>query len=98
MPSEHPPDLNQLMRELLAAHNETLAAHNGMLAAHKETGYHLVRLMERHNELEKRHIDVEGLTKQVAENNIRLSRIIEAHDYDIEELDARLRRIEERRR
>jgi len=98
MPSEQPQDLNKLVAEMRADRDE-------WRAAHKEMQYHLVRLMERHDELmaehkelKKQHIDLEGLTKQVAENNIRISRILEVHDYNIDELDARLRRLEKRRR
>lgn len=53
-------------------------------------------------ELKARDGELETLTKQVAENNIRLSRILEIHgyneihDYNIDQLDARLKRIEER--
>jgi hypothetical protein len=84
------PDLQKLMAELLAAH--------------RETEHHFVRMMEHQSdmeammqELKARNGDLETLTKQVAENNIRLSRILEIHDYDIDQLDARLKRIEERR-
>ena len=83
-------DLNKLMAELMAAH--------------RETEHHMVRMMERQGDIEAmmvdlkaRNGDLEKLTKEVAENNIRLSRIIEIHDYNIDELDARLKRIEERR-
>ncbi len=83
-------DLNKLMAELMAAH--------------RETEHHVVRMMERQGDIEammsdlkSRNGELEKLTKEVAENNIRLSRIIEIHDYNIDELDARLKRIEERR-
>jgi hypothetical protein len=90
-------DLNKLMAELMAAH--------------RETEHHVVRMMERQGDIEtmmgdlkkmtgdlkSRSGELERLTKEVAENNIRLSRIIEIHDYNIDELDARLKRIEERR-
>jgi hypothetical protein len=90
-------DLNKLMAELMAAH--------------RETEHYVVRMMERQSdieammqriegvteELKSRSGDLEKLTKEVAENNIRLSRIIEIPDYNIDELDARLKRIEERR-
>ena len=75
-----------------------------LLAAHRETEHHFVRMMERQSdmeammqELKARNGDLETLTKEVAENNIRLSRILEIHDYNPDELDARLKRIEERR-
>jgi hypothetical protein len=75
-----------------------------LMAAHRETEHHVVRMMERQGDIEaimgdlkKRNGELETLAKQVAENNIRLSRIIEIHDYDIDQLDARLKRIEERR-
>jgi len=81
------------------------------MAAHRETEHHVVRMMERQGDIEtmmgdlkkmtgdlkSRSGELERLTKEVAENNIRLSRIIEIHDYNIDELDARLKRIEERR-
>jgi predicted RNase H-like nuclease (RuvC/YqgF family) len=90
-------DLNKLIAEFVAERREFQA--------------HVVRLMERQSDLEamteelkasnaefkSRSGELETLTKQVAENNIRLSRIIEIHDYDIDQLDARLKRIEERR-
>jgi chromosome segregation ATPase len=90
-------DLNKLMAELMAAH--------------RETEHHVVRMMERQGDIEtmmgdlkkmtgdlkSRSGELERLTKEVAENNIRLSRIIEIPDYNIDELDARLKRIEERR-
>ena len=64
---------------------------NEVLTVHKELEHHVVRMMERQGSIEQ-------LLKQVAENNIRLSRIIEVHDYDLEELDTRIRRLEERRK
>ena len=90
-------DLHKLMAELMAAH--------------RETEHHVVRMMERQGDIEammsdlkkmtgdlkSRSGELEKLTKEVAKNNIRLSRIIEIHDYNIDELDARLKRIEERR-
>jgi hypothetical protein len=48
-------------------------------------------------EFKSRSGELETLTKQVAENNIRLSRIIEIHDYNIDELNVRLTRLEQRR-
>src|SRR5262249_42788848 len=98
-------ELHQEMAKLMAAHNE-------MMGAHRENQDHLIRMMERQADLEsvsqdlktteqrmtERKIDLEDLTKQVAENNIRLGRILGVHDYDIDELDARLRRLEERNR
>lgn len=94
---EHP-DLERLMAELMAAH--------------RETEHHFVRMMERQSDLESatqeiktmiaelkaRDGEIETLTKQVVEQNMRLSRIIEAHDYSIDELDERLKRLEERHR
>jgi chromosome segregation ATPase len=91
-------DLNKLMAELMAAH--------------RETEHHVVRMIERQSDIEAMMVDLkkmmgdlksrngqlEALTKQVAENNIRISRILEVHDYNIDELDARLKRLEERRR
>ena len=68
-----------------------------LLAVHKELEHHMVRMLDRQGDIEERQIDIEALVKQVAENNIRVSRILEIHDYDIDELDARLRRLEERR-
>jgi len=68
-----------------------IVAHDELLAAHRETEHHVVRMMERQT-------DLETLTKQVVENNNRLSRILEIHDYDIDELDARLKRLEDRHR
>jgi hypothetical protein len=62
---------------------------NEVLRVHKELEHHVVRMMERQGDLEE-------LTKQVAENNIRMGRILAVHDYDTEELDARLRRLEDR--
>jgi hypothetical protein len=44
-----------------------------MMAAHRETEHHVVRMIERQT-------DLEALTKQVVENNSRLSRILEIHD------------------
>ena len=90
-------DLSKKMEELMATHRENEA--------------HLMRMMERQADLEAatdemrtmmkemagRQIDLESLTKQVVENNIRISRIVEAHDYNIDELDARLTRLEQRR-
>ena len=83
-------DLSKKMEELMATHRENEA--------------HLMRMMERQADLEEwmkqvkdRQIDLESLTKQVVENNIRISRIVEAHDYNIDELDARLTRLEQRR-
>ena len=83
-------DLNKLMAELMAAH--------------RETEHHVVRMMERQGDIEAmmadlkaRNGDLEKLTKEIIGNNIRLSRIVEIHDYNIDELDARLKRIEERR-
>jgi hypothetical protein len=98
-------DLRKLMSELLAAHKETehhvvrMMERQGDLEAmmkeseisRKETQALIKQGAERQRTLEE-------LVKQVAENNIRLSRIIEAHDYDIEDLDVRLRRLEERKR
>ncbi len=92
------PDLERLMAELMAAH--------------RETEHHFVRMMERQSDLEatmhkvqqtldelkSRNGEIEILTKQVVEQNMRLSRIIEAHDYSIDDLDERLRRLEERQR
>ena len=84
-------DLRKLMAELMAAH--------------RETEHHVVKMMERQGDVEQmmrdfkaRNSELEDLTKKVAEQNIRLSRIIEAHDYDIDELDARLKRLEDRHR
>ncbi len=82
------------------------------MTAHRETEHYVVRMMERHGDIEAmmqelkatnaglnaRSGELEKLTKQLAENNIRLSRIVEAHDYDIDELDARLKRLEDRHR
>jgi hypothetical protein len=83
-------DLSKLMGEMISAHND-------FLAAHRETEHHVVRMMERQSDLEAMTRQMESLTKQVAENNIRLSRILEIHDYNIDELDARLKRLEDRR-
>ena len=81
-------DLHKLMAELMAAH--------------RETEHHVVRMMERQSDIEAlmrdmktRNQELENLTKQVAENNIRIGRIL-VHDYNIDELDARLKRLEER--
>jgi phage shock protein A len=74
-----------------------------LMAAHRETEHHVVRMMERQSDIEAmmremnaRSAELEKLTKHVVENNMSLSRIIAAHDYDIDELDARLKRLEER--
>ena len=75
-------DLQKLMAELMAAH--------------RETEHHVVRMMERQGDLEAMVGRSETLAKQVVENNNRLSRILEIHDYDIDELDARLKRLEDR--
>ena len=77
-------ELQKLMAKMIVAHDE-------LLAAHRETEHHVVRMMERQT-------DLGTLTKQVVENNNRLSRILEIHDYDIDELDARLKRLEDRHR
>jgi hypothetical protein len=77
-------DLTNLMAELMAAHRETES--------------HVVRMMERQSDLEAMVGRIETLTKRVVENNDRLSRILEVHDYDIEELNARLKRLEDRHR
>jgi len=74
----------EAMTEELKAGNAGLRAGNAELRAGNA-------------ELKSRSGELETLTKQVAENNIRLSRIIEIHPYDIDQLDARLKRIEERR-
>ena len=85
---------------------------NEILAVHKELEHHVVRMMERQADLEasrqeaqamirqgaERQAAIQELVKQVVENNIRMGRILETHDYDIEELDARLLRLEERRK
>ena len=82
------------------------------MAAHRETEHHVVRMMERqgdieemmrdlkakNGELEKHTNELEKLTKQVVESNTRLSRILEIHDYDIDALEARLKRLEDRHR
>ena len=97
-------DLNKLIAEFIAERRE-------FQAERREFQAHVVRLMERQSDLEamteelkagnaelkSRSGELETLTKQVTENNIRLSRIIEVHDYNIDQLDARLKRIEERR-
>jgi len=83
-------DLRNLMGEMITAHHD-------LLTAHRETEHHVVRMLERQSDIEAMMRQMESLTKQVAENNIRLSRILEIHDYDIDQLDARLKRIEERR-
>jgi hypothetical protein len=62
-----------------------------LMAAHRETQPHVVSMLGRQ-------ADLEALTKQVVENNNRLGRILEIHDYDIDELDARLKRLEDRHR
>jgi uncharacterized phage infection (PIP) family protein YhgE len=74
----------EAMTEELKAGNAELRAGNAELRAGN-------------TELKSRSGELETLTKQVAENNIRLSRIIEIHDYNIDELDARLTRLEQRR-
>ncbi len=77
---------------------DMIVAHNELLTAHRETDHHVIRMMERQGDLEAMAGRIELLTKEVAENNIRISRILEIHDYDIDELDARLKRLEERHR
>jgi septal ring factor EnvC (AmiA/AmiB activator) len=99
------PDLHKLMSEMMAEHRE-------FMSSHREFQAQVNRLMERQADLEamterlgesdqvlkERDKEMERLVKDVAESNIRISRILEVHDYNIDELDARLKRIEERRR
>jgi len=92
------PDLERLMAELMAAHRETEHHFVRMMERQSDIEAMMQKLQQTTDELKSRNGDLEKLTKQVAENNMRLSRIIEAHDYDIDELDARLKRLEERRR
>jgi hypothetical protein len=84
-------DLQKLMGDMIVTHNE-------LLAAHRDTEHHVIRMMERQSDLEAMAGRIEALTRQVAENNIRLSRIVEVHDYDIDGPDARLKRLEDRHR
>jgi exonuclease VII small subunit len=97
-------DLNKLMAEFTAAHREFQAhvvrlmeRQSDLEAMTEELKAGNAELRAGNAELKSRSGELETLTKQVAENNIRLSRIIEIHPYDIDQLDARLKRIEERR-
>jgi hypothetical protein len=76
-------DINKLLAELTASH--------------REFQDQVVRIMERQSDLEAMAGRIEALTKQVVENNVRISRILEIHDFNIDELDARLKRLEQRR-
>ena len=91
-------DLQRLMAELMTAHRETEHHFVRMMERQSDIEVMMQKMQQTTDELKSRNGDLEKLTKQVAENNMRLSRIIEAHDYDIDELDARLKRLEERRR
>ena len=93
------------MAELMAAHRET--QHHVVKMMERQSDFEAMmgdikamtqELKSRNGELEKHSKELEKLTKQVAENNIRLSRIVELHDYSIDELDARLKRLEDRKR
>lgn len=78
----------------------------------REMRHHVVRMMERQSdheasmeemkatqkELHGTAQELRNLTSQITDSNIRLSRILEVHDYSTDELDARLKRLEERRR
>ena len=61
-------------------------------------------MAERDGERDERDQEMRRLAKEVAENKIRMLRILEAHGFNEaqgdnpDELDARLKRIEERRR
>ena len=98
-------DLHKLMAQMIFSQNE-------LLAAHRETEHHAVQRMQRQSdieavmqslqttadELKTRNGTIEKLTKEVAENSNRLSTIVLAHDDNIEERDARLKRLEQRLR
>jgi uncharacterized protein (DUF3084 family) len=90
-------DLNKLLAELQAERREFQEQVVRIMERQSDLEAMTEELKASNAELRSRSGDLEKLTKEVAENNIRLSRIIEIPDYNIDELDARLKRIEERR-
>jgi len=85
-------------REFMASHREFQAQVNRLMERQADLEAMTERLDESDQVLKERDKEMERLVKDVAESNIRISRILEIHDYNIDELDARLKRIEERRR
>jgi len=95
---ERQSDLEAMTQELRAANEQQRLANEQQRLANDQQRFineqqRLTdeRLMTKDGELER-------LIKQVTENNRRLNLILEVHDFDIDELNARLKRLEERRR
>lgn len=97
-------DFQEKFAEFMAAHRKTqdhlvrmMERQSDLEAMTEELRVGNADLRASIQELKARDGELERLTKQIAEHNIRLSRIVEVHDCDIDELDARLKRLEERR-
>lgn len=81
------PDLERLMAELMAAHRETehhvvrmMERQSDLETTMQELKAMTAEIKASNAEMKARNGEIERLTIQVAEQNIRLSRIIEAHD------------------
>ncbi len=92
------PDYDKLLTEMIAEHRVFQDQVIRLMERQADLEGITERLEARDKEREERDKVLERLVQDVAENNIRISHILVAHDDSIEELDARLKRIEERRR